>query len=109
MGNKDKPLLAVTLGDITGIGDIVVTVDMPKQTKKDVEDDDWPRIPDMCKVVDRRTTYLHADVLRIDGDEILFLACQRVVEPQRYHRASSSSPSAPRSGTLPLALTKQHA
>ena len=76
--------LVVDVGDVADIGDVVRAVDMAQQTEQHVEDDGRAGIADMGEVVDRRAADIHAHVCRIDGDKVLLLARQRVVEPQMW-------------------------
>ena len=94
--------LVVNVGDVADIGDVVRPVEMAKQAEEHVEDDDRPRVADMGKIVDRRPADVHAHVLGIEGDKVLLLPCQRVVEPKSHRPRPSAARSAQ---TLPMAGT----
>ena len=57
---------------------------MAEHPEQHIEDDQRPRVADMSEVVDRRSAHVHADIPRIEGDEILLRSAQRVVEPKSH-------------------------
>jgi cysteinyl-tRNA synthetase len=86
--------LVVDVGDVAHIGDVIGAIDMAQQPKQHVEDDDRPRIADMGEVIDRRAAYVHAHVLRIDGDKILLRPRQRIIQAQAFRSLRHPFPSA---------------
>jgi len=81
--------LVVDVGDVAGIGDMGLAIDMPEQPVEHVEDDHRPGIADMREVVDRRAADIHAHILRVDRCELRLFTGQRIVEPERgAHRKS---------------------
>ena len=59
-------------------------------------------LPIWAIVVDGRPADVHAHVLRVEGDKILLLAGQRVVEPQSHRpiRRKSAGKAIPLAGTF---------
>ena len=96
-----RPLvdLVVDVRDVADIGDVLLAVEMAEQPEQHVEDDDRAGVADMGKVVDRRPADVHAHVRRIEGDKILLLAGQRVVEPQSHRPIRRNKP-VPSAGTF---------
>ncbi len=74
--------LVVDVGDVAHIGHVVLAIEMAQETVKNVENDGRTRIADMGIVVDCRPAHIHAHLVRIDGDEVLFGPRERVVDPE---------------------------
>ncbi|MND29459.1 hypothetical protein D3C80_199680 [compost metagenome] len=71
--------LVVDVGDVAGVGDVGIAVDVAEQPEQHVEHDDRAGIADMGEVIDRRAADIHAHVVGIDRLERRFLADQGIV------------------------------
>ena len=61
---------------------MIRTIDMTQQAEQQVKNDHWTGIADMCKIINRRATDIHAHIVGIDGRKLLLRAGQRVVQTQ---------------------------
>ncbi len=72
--------LVIDVGNVAGIGDVSLAIDMPQQPVEHVKDDHRSGIADMGKIIDRRTADIHAHVFRVDRGEIDLAASQCIVK-----------------------------
>jgi len=82
--------LVLHVGDVARVGDVVRPIDVAQQAVEHVEHHHRPGVADVRQVVDRRPAHIEAHVGRIDRLEDLFLARERVVEPDRQGFAQAS-------------------
>ena len=78
--------LVVHIGDVAGIDDLVLTIDMAQGTGEDIKHDGRARIANVRVIINGWTTDIECHTLRVDGFERPFVAAQRVIQGQRGHR-----------------------
>ena len=76
--------LVVDVREVADIGDLISAVS--KIAIDHVEDDGGPGMADMAEVVDRDPADIHPHLILLEGNKILFLSCQRVVNANRHDR-----------------------
>ena len=74
--------LVINIGDVAHIGDVFRTIEMAQQPEQQIKDDGRPSIADMGIIINRRTTDIHAHIVRINRLKRVLLTGQCIVQFQ---------------------------